>query len=68
MSMDDIYRWLMDTPPDSPVIEAMLRDADPSAAVLLAQSPDTTEREAEERVTRRRAFLRRLRTDDKPAA
>ena len=67
LSMDDIYQWLMDTSPESPVMEAMLHDADPKAAVLLAQSPTTTEREAEEKVSRRRAFLKRLQTDDKPA-
>ena len=33
MSMDEIYQWLMDTPPESPVIARMLEEADPKTEV-----------------------------------
>lgn len=60
MSMDDIYQWLMGTQPSSPVIEELLRKADPNAALLLAQGSDTSEAEAETKLARRRSFLERV--------
>ncbi len=60
MSMDDIYRWLMGTRPESPVIADMLHGADPKAAVLLEQSPHISEAEALEQIAARRAFLERM--------
>jgi hypothetical protein len=67
MSMDDIYQWLMGTVPESPVIEALLREADPKAALLLAQTPRTSESEAEEKLARRRAFLKRVQMESEAA-
>jgi ABC-type molybdenum transport system ATPase subunit/photorepair protein PhrA len=43
-TMDDIYAWLMDTTPGSPVMEEMLvESSDPELAVLLYQSKDVSE-------------------------
>ena len=61
MSMNEIYEWLMGTPAESPVIEAMMRDSDSTATALaLAQSPSVSEEEAKSQLVRRRAMLRRL--------
>ncbi len=43
-SMDDIYAWLMNTSPGSPVMEQMLAESsDPELAVYLYQSKDVSE-------------------------
>ena len=60
-STNEIYQWLMDTPPQSTVMEQKLRErTDPELASYLYQSPDTTADEAEEIRERRRQLLRDL--------
>jgi predicted ATP-binding protein involved in virulence len=60
LTMDQIYEWLMETPPESAVIEQLIAEKDPRAAALITQSPTVNEEEAEEKVARRLELMKRL--------
>ncbi len=61
-SSDQVYRWLMDTSPHSSVIETKLGQGDDrDVAVLLYQSEERDEAEAEQALDRRRERIARLR-------
>lgn len=67
-TMDDIYAWLMDTSPGSPVMEEMLKEnsqktesSDPELAVLLYQSKDVNEDRAREIIAERERKIAKLR-------
>lgn len=62
-TMDDIYAWLMDTPPGSGVMEEILRQnsSDPDVAVYLYQSKDVSENRAREIIAERERQIASLR-------
>jgi hypothetical protein len=61
-TMDDIYAWLMDTSPGSPVMEQMLKESsDPELAVYLYQSKDVNEDRAREIIAEREKQIAKLR-------
>jgi len=61
-TMDDIYAWLMDTSPGSPVMEDMLKEgSDPELAVYLYQSKDVDEDRAREIIAERESQIAKLR-------
>ncbi len=61
-STDQVYQWLMDTPPQSTVIEEKLeRGDDAEAALLLYQSEDRNEAEAKVDIAERKQLIAQLR-------
>ncbi len=61
-STDQVYQWLMDTPPQSTVIEEKLaRGEDTEAALLLYQSEDRNEAEAKVDIAERKQMIAELR-------
>ncbi len=61
-STDQIFQWLMDTPPQSTVIEEKLEQGDEAAAALLLyQSEDRNEAEASAELARRKGQIEELR-------
>lgn len=61
-STDQVYQWLMDTPPQSTVIEEKLeRGDDAEAALLLYQSQDRNEAEAKVEIAERKQLIAQLR-------
>lgn len=60
-TMDDIYAWLMNTSPGSPVMEEMLKESsDPELAVFLYQSKDVSEDLAREIISERGKMISEL--------
>ncbi len=61
-STDQVYQWLMDTPPQSTVIEEKLeRGDDAEAALLMYQSEDRNEAEAKLEIAERKQLIAQLR-------
>lgn len=62
---DEVYNWLMDTPPHSAALDKKLEDpTDPDLPVLLYQTPDYDERQARDRHSRQRAILQEMGFED----
>jgi hypothetical protein len=67
-STDQIYDWLMETPPTSAVMEQKLIDEESEAkssdkgelAQLLEMSPEVNNEEAQDRIRKRQELLRKL--------
>jgi hypothetical protein len=60
MTMDEVYSWLMNTPPGSPVMEEMLEKKDPDVAMFLYQSKDVSQELARKLIDARREDIKEL--------
>lgn len=60
MTMDDVYSWLMNTSPGSPVMEEMLKKDDPEVATFLYQSKDVNEDLARKLIEERHEDIKKL--------
>jgi predicted ATP-binding protein involved in virulence len=60
MTMDDVYSWLMNTSPGSPVMEEMLQKEDPDVAMFLYQSKDVNEDLARKLIEERHEDIKKL--------
>src|SRR5262249_34977805 len=62
-STDQVYEWLMGTPPQSTVIEEKLSEGnDPDLALYLYQSQDRNEEQAEATLAERKSLIEELRS------
>jgi predicted ATPase len=65
-TMDEVYRWLMRTPPQSSVLESMAKEGtDPNFATYLYQTEATDETDAKELVDDMMTLLKELKDDRK---
>jgi hypothetical protein len=60
MTMDEVYSWLMNTSPGSPVMEEMLEKQDPDVAMFLYQSKDVSQELARKLIDARREDIKVL--------
>jgi hypothetical protein len=60
MTMDEVYSWLMNTSPGSPVMEEMLEKEDPDVAMFLYQSKDVSQELARKLIKERREDINEL--------
>jgi len=64
-SSDQIYDWLMETPPHSAALDAKVQDpSDPDLPILLYQTPEHSAKEAERRHRRQQAILQEMGFED----